>query len=156
MPFLAAESNFEPVLRRRLNLFGLDSDDLRHLHFRHDRDREFFNNRLLELSGIRDVLERVPQDDKIYVGRFNKGRFSRLLFRTESTMIISSVMPFVRCTPAASRKWNTSSGISIKSSKREALKLCDAKTARDHRTKQFATLSAAASPPSRSPHSRYF
>merc|ERR1712106_834396 len=65
------ETNFEPVLRRRLNLFGLDCDSLRHLHFRHDRDKAFFNNRLLELAGIRDVLERVSQEDKIYDRIYN-------------------------------------------------------------------------------------
>jgi len=67
----AGETNFEPVLRRRLNLFGLDCDSLRHLHFRHDRDKAFFNNRLLELAGIRDVLERVSQEDKIYDRIYN-------------------------------------------------------------------------------------
>jgi hypothetical protein len=61
----AAEVNFEPILRRRLNLFGLDCDDsLRHLHFRNDRELNFFNNMLYQLQQLHDVLQKISQDEE--------------------------------------------------------------------------------------------
>ena len=61
--------NFEPILRRRLNLFGLDCDDsLRHLHFRNDRELNFFNNMLYQLQQLHDVLQKISQDEeKVFV-----------------------------------------------------------------------------------------
>ena len=75
--FSAAEVNFEPILRRRLNLFGLDCDDsLRHLHFRNDRELNFFNNMLYQLQQLHDVLQKISEDEeKVFV--------SCLLFQLE-------------------------------------------------------------------------
>ena len=67
--FLASETEFEPILRRRLNLFGLDCDDsLRHLMFRNDRELYFFNHMLQQLYQLHDILQKIPQEDeKIFV-----------------------------------------------------------------------------------------
>ena len=66
---LASETEFEPILRRRLNLFGLDCDDsLRHLMFRNDRELYFFNHMLQQLYQLHDILQKIPQEDeKIFV-----------------------------------------------------------------------------------------
>ena len=68
---LASETEFEPILRRRLNLFGLDCDDsLRHLMFRNDRELYFFNHMLQQLYQLHDILQKIPQEDeKIFVSK---------------------------------------------------------------------------------------
>ena len=72
---LASETEFEPILRRRLNLFGLDCDDsLRHLMFRNDRELYFFNHMLQQLYQLHDILQKIPQEDeKIFVSRYFQG-----------------------------------------------------------------------------------
>ena len=72
--FLASETEFEPILRRRLNLFGLDCDDsLRHLMFRNDRELYFFNHMLQQLYQLHDILQKIPQEDeKIFVSYFHE------------------------------------------------------------------------------------
>lgn len=69
----ASESEFEPILRRRLNLFGLDCDDsLRHLMFRNDRELYFFNHMLHQLYQLHDILQKIPQEDeKIFERVYN-------------------------------------------------------------------------------------